>query len=179
MPVPVQTPPATPEFDQFAGDYDAALNQGLKFSGETKEYFAENRVQWLRKRLGDLSVGGHCLDYGCGTGTAAPYLVETLGLDRLTGVDLSEESLAVARKSCRSPKASFQPLNALDGLKNAIVLFPGEARRLMRNAGFEVLDTDFLFVFPAALSVLRGLEPALCKLPLGGQYQVLCRKPAG
>ncbi len=47
----------------------------------------------------------------------------------------------------------------------------------MRNAGFEILGTDSLFIFPAALAALRPLEPALCKLPLGGQYLVLCRKP--
>ena len=58
------TSPAPPEFDQFAGDYDAALNQGLKFSGETKEYFAENRVKWFKKRLGSaLKPGSRCLDY--------------------------------------------------------------------------------------------------------------------
>lgn len=239
MPAETSTSPAPPEFDEFAGDYDAALNQGLKFSGETKEYFAENRVKWFKGRLGaELRPGWRCLDYGCGTGTATPYLMETLGLGSLTGVDLSEESLAMARKDHGSPKVDFQPLGALDSLPNAfdvgycngvfhhippaqragcakaifnslkpgavfalwennawnpvvrfmmsrvpfdadaIVLFPAEARKLMRDAGFEILSTDSLFVFPAALGFLRGLEPSLCKLPIGGQYQVLCRKPA-
>ena len=238
MSPPPPTSPAAPEFDQFAGDYDAALNEGLKFSGEAKEFFAENRVKWFKGRLGDaLKPGCRCLDYGCGTGTATPYLMETLGLAQLTGVDLSEESLAMARKDHGSPQVNFQPLAALRDLPDefdlgycngvfhhippaeragcaaaifrsmkpgatfalwennawnpivrfmmsrvpfdadAIVLFPGEARRLMRDAGFEIVSTDSLFVFPAALAPLRVLEPALCKLPLGGQYQVLCRKP--
>jgi len=238
MSAPPTTSPAPPEFDQFAGDYDAALNQGLKFSGETKEYFAENRVKWFRQRLGSaLKPGSRCLDYGCGTGTATPYLMETLALKSLVGVDLSEESLAMAQKDHGSSQVTFQPLKALNDLPNefdvgycngvfhhippdqragcaaaifksmkpggvfalwennawnpivrfmmskvpfdadAIVLFPFEARKLMRAAGFEILGTDSLFVFPSALAALRGLEPALCKLPIGGQYQVLCRKP--
>jgi SAM-dependent methyltransferase len=62
--------------------------------------------------------------------------------------------------------------------RDAIVISPRQARRILRQAGFEVLRTDFLFFFPAILRGLRGLERRLVKLPLGGQYQVLCRKPA-
>jgi hypothetical protein len=41
------------------------------------------------------------------------------------------------------------------------------------------VSTDFVFIFPALLKTLRFLEPPLRKLPLGGQYHVLCRKPKG
>jgi SAM-dependent methyltransferase len=61
--------------------------------------------------------------------------------------------------------------------RDAQMLFPHQARSLLRAAGFEVVLTDYLFVFPAALGFLRALEPRLCKLPLGGQYLVLARKP--
>ena len=226
-----------PEFDAFAGNYDKALNQGLKFSGETKEYFAQGRTRWFRETLGtQFKPNARCLDYGCGTGTATPYLFESLQLQSLLGVDLSTESIAIAKQ--QHAAATFDTLEALTPIHNefdlaycngvfhhipvaerercvaaiyqsmkpggifafwennawnpivrfmmsrvpfdadAIVLFPHEARRLLRSAGFEVLRTDYLFVFPAALSMLRRIEPALCKLPLGGQYQVLCRKPA-
>ena len=118
-----ESSPAPPEFDEFAGDYDAALNQGLKFSGETKEYFAENRVKWFKSRLGTaLSPGFRCLDYGCGTGTATSYLMETLDLGALTGVDLSEESLSIAKSHYGSPQVDFQPLNALDSLHDTFDL---------------------------------------------------------
>jgi SAM-dependent methyltransferase len=62
--------------------------------------------------------------------------------------------------------------------RNAVKVPPPEARRLVLAAGFEVLRTDFLFYFPRALARLRVLEPALRKLPLGAQYQVLCRRPS-
>jgi SAM-dependent methyltransferase len=53
---------------------------------------------------------------------------------------------------------------------------PG-ARRLLAAGGFEILRSDSLFYFPRQLAFLRGLEPYLAPLPLGGQYLVLCRKP--
>jgi SAM-dependent methyltransferase len=61
--------------------------------------------------------------------------------------------------------------------RNAIPLSPPQARRMMASSGLEILGTDFLFVFPKPLSIFRGLEPWLSKIPAGAQYQVLCRKP--
>lgn len=61
---------------------------------------------------------------------------------------------------------------------DAILLWPHGARALLRAAGFEIVRTDYCFIFPAALAGCRFLEPWLCKLPLGGQYQILCRRPA-
>jgi SAM-dependent methyltransferase len=62
--------------------------------------------------------------------------------------------------------------------KDAIVLTPSESRRLLTGQGFQVLRTDFAFIFPRTLKALRPLEKWLHKLPLGAQYQVLARKPA-
>lgn len=61
--------------------------------------------------------------------------------------------------------------------RDAVTLAPRTARRLLRAAGFEVLRTDFLFVFPRLLHSLRPLEPFLARWPLGAQYQVLGYKP--
>lgn len=60
---------------------------------------------------------------------------------------------------------------------DAITLSPIAARRLLRASGFEVIRTDFLFIFPRTLGFLRALEPLAARLPLGAQYLVLCRKP--
>lgn len=61
--------------------------------------------------------------------------------------------------------------------RDAVMLWPTAARRLVADAGFNVLFTDFAFVFPGFLARLRRLEPLLCKVALGGQYLVLARKP--
>ena len=61
--------------------------------------------------------------------------------------------------------------------RDAITLNPLQAKRLLSAAGFELLLTDYLFFFPSFVKALRFLEPCLLHLPLGAQYQVLCRKP--
>lgn len=61
--------------------------------------------------------------------------------------------------------------------RDARTLSAPEAKRLIRSAGFDIVRTDFLFVFPRSLSWLRRLEPALSSLPIGAQYLVLGRKP--
>jgi len=60
--------------------------------------------------------------------------------------------------------------------EDAVTLSPPTARKLLQTSGFEIIRTDFLFIFPKALSWLRGIEPFVSRLPLGGQYQILCRK---
>jgi SAM-dependent methyltransferase len=62
--------------------------------------------------------------------------------------------------------------------RDAITLTPSEASRLLAAGGFEVLRTDYLFIFPRALRALRRIELRLARLPLGAQYEVLCRKRA-
>ena len=52
-------------FDEFAEDYDSALEQGLSVSGENKHYYAEGRVRWLAARLQRLGLVPHAvLDFG-------------------------------------------------------------------------------------------------------------------
>jgi SAM-dependent methyltransferase len=230
-------PRSPSEFDAYAERYEEALNRGISVSGESKEYFARGRVAWLAERLKQAGAGaGRVLDFGCGTGTATPFLLELFGATSVVGVDLSEASVAQAAKEHADPRARFQALRDFkpaadfdivycngvfhhiplaerasamacvrDALKpggyfgfwennpwnlgtqivmsripfdrDAIKVSPPEARRLVKAAGMEVVRTDFLFVFPAALKFLRGLERSLAAWPLGAQYQVLARKP--
>jgi SAM-dependent methyltransferase len=226
----------TSGFDDYAGNYDSALNEGLSLSGESKEYFAHERVRWLAARLSDLGVQpSHVLDYGCGTGGTSPELLEQLHARLVVGVDASRESLDVARKAHAAPLLQFETMSELEPTgqfelaycngvfhhvepeqrlaaagyvhrslseggyfsfwennpwnpgtrlvmrripfdRDAKLLSPPHARELLTRAGFEVLRTDFLFLFPRALSALRPLEARLARFPAGAQYMVLCRK---
>lgn len=225
------------EFDKYAADYDRALAEGLAVSGEDKNFFARGRIEWLAERL--RQRGEHpkrLLDFGCGIGSAAPFLTEMFAPDSITGVDVSEMSLAAARKINGSNRVSFYsfdeytPDASIDlafcngvfhhipvsdraaavsyvyralkpgGLfalwennpwnpgtrlvmsripfdQDAVTLSPPETRRMLAGAGFEILSTDFLFIFPRMLRWFRRFEPALAGLPFGAQYQVLGRKP--
>ena len=233
----LQGPSLNPEFSVYADKYDVALNQGLSVSGESKEYFARGRADWLNGILKRMQFMVHkVLDFGCGTGAATPFLLAGEESMDLLGVDISEPLLEVARRDFGSERARFArlddihssgdfdlaycngvfhhipPVQRLDSLayirgmlrpgglfafwennpwnpgaryvmsripfdKDAITLTPPEARRLLERAGFEVLKTHFLFVFPGPLRFLRFLEPFLARWPIGAQYQILCRKP--
>jgi SAM-dependent methyltransferase len=222
-----------PEFDQYAEDYDAALAKGLSISGESKDYFAEGRAQWLGECLKRLGRGaGAILDFGCGTGSATPFLLKLPGAKSVLGLEVSPQSLKVAERLHGAPQVSFdlsnsyKPKAELDlafcngvlhhiplsernravkyvfeslrpgGLfslwennpwnpgtryvmsripfdKDAITLSFLETQRLLRTAGFEILRTDFLFIFPRALKFLRPIERIVTSLPFGAQYQIL------
>ena len=225
-------------FDEYAKNYDAALDQGLSATGENKDYFAQRRVAWLAGCLEKIGFRpSRVMDYGCGTGSATNFFLELLRPDFFVGVDTSEKSLELARQSFGGLRSEFllntehradgqvdlafcngvfhhitpeerdQALGYISrclrpgGLfsfwennpwnpgtryvmsripfdRDAVTIAPTEARKLLRKNGFEILWTDFLFFFPNFLRSLRWMEPALVGMPLGGQYQVLCRKPA-
>jgi len=62
--------------------------------------------------------------------------------------------------------------------RDAIMISPLQAARLLREQGFQVIKIHYLFFFPRFLKLLRFLERYFSRVPLGAQYQVLCRKPA-
>ena len=62
--------------------------------------------------------------------------------------------------------------------KDAMPISSAEARKSLSKNGFRVLDASSHFYFPRWLKWLRGLEPALARLPLGAQYMLLARKPS-
>jgi SAM-dependent methyltransferase len=224
------------EFDRYAGNYDALLQQAISVSGEDKNYFARGRVAWFARRLREAGCTPRSiLDYGCGTGSATPFFKELLRVKTVLGVDVSPDSLEIARQTCGSEATRFElverchPSGTIDlafcngvfhhipveeragavefvyrslapgGLfafwennpwnpgtrfvmsrcpfdDDAVTLSPPGSRRLLRAGGFEILRTDYLFIFPKFLSPLRALEPPLARLPFGTQYMVLCRK---
>lgn len=224
------------EFDSYAGNYDAALDRGLVLSGESKEYFACERVRWLARCLGELSAQpSRVLDYGCGTGAAAPELLRQLNATLVMGVDTSSDMVAVARRTHLDPRLQFatvddsdrstsfdlaycngvfhhiEPDARLDALasirgslsaggyfafwennpwnpgtrilmsripfdRDAKLVSSRAAHALLARAGFRILRTDFLFLFPRALAALRPLETKLVRVPAGAQYQVLCQR---
>jgi len=90
-----------PEFDGISDKYSAQLEQGIKLSGESKEFFASERIKWLKKSL--LTINSNfnpeiIIDFGCGTGTSIPYLLETFSPIKIIGLDISKNSLEIAKQ---------------------------------------------------------------------------------
>lgn len=99
------------EFDEYASDYESALQQGLQVSGESSEYFAVGRIEWLAKRLAqagiDLAKPLQMMDFGCGTGNSVEHLLTRLNAEHVVGIDTSEQSLAQARTRYPADKTRF------------------------------------------------------------------------
>lgn len=223
-------------FDCFDASYEEALARGVSATGENAEFFLKERISWFGHALKARAfTAQRVLDFGCGTGNAAQFLLALPGTREVLGIDVSDRLLARARREHASPQVRFanvaghHPSSSFDaaycngvfhhippaerlasagvvhaslrsrGLfafwennpwnpgtryvmsriefdRDAITLSPLEAHRLLTAAGFEILSTTFRFFFPHALRMFRVAEPLLCRMPLGGQYQVLCLK---
>jgi trans-aconitate methyltransferase len=222
------------EFDRFVRSYDEDLAKSLAVTGESREFYAQKRIDWTAQRVAQL---GHpvrrILDYGCGDGANVPMLAARFNAEHVLGVDVSAESIVIARQTNPAPGLEFrctsqwttdgtidlaftngvfhhippaERLACLDAIRralrsgglfafwennpwnpgtqfvmsrcafdeHAIKISPREAKKLLSRAGFKILRMDSLFYFPRPLSFLRPAETWLRRLPLGGQYLVLC-----
>jgi SAM-dependent methyltransferase len=93
------------EFDKFAEEYLATHKTNLALTGEQPDYFARYKIVEVARRLRALGAAPRrILDFGCGIGNSVPHLRQAFPQAQITGVDVSENSLAVARG--RFPEAA-------------------------------------------------------------------------
>jgi SAM-dependent methyltransferase len=95
------------EFDAFADSYRECVDSTLGIAGENADYFAEGRVEWMRKVLADEPNINNVMDYGCGIGLGTPHLLTLPDVRSLVGVDVSERSLELGRAKFGSPQVRF------------------------------------------------------------------------
>ena len=227
---------STPEFNEYAADYEQLLAEGLAVSGEDKDYFAQGRIDWVKTCMDQLGVAPQfIMDFGCGTGSSVRLLHQRFAAKSVLGVDPSIRLIERAERQFGSANRFFKqseeysPCEEIDLVycngvfhhiqvanraqaaeyvwralkpggywafwennpwnpgtryvmsripfdRDAVTLSAPDASILLQSAGFHMVKTDYLFVFPKYLRVLRWMEPHLTKLPAGAQYLVLARK---
>lgn len=96
-----------PQFDSYAKEYDALHRRSITASGEEPAYFAEYKIKYIAQFLGNSVTQGELavMDFGCGIGNCIPHINRHLPNARVHGVDISSESLALAKE--RFPAAAF------------------------------------------------------------------------
>jgi SAM-dependent methyltransferase len=126
------------EFDKFAEEYRSAHADNIRISGEAPDYFARYKIEELRRRWDGMNrpEPAAVLDFGTGIGNSLPYLKAAFPGAALTGLDVSEKSLAVAEQR-----------------------FPGVAALVRYDGGAPPLpEGGFDLIFSAC--VFHHIEPA-------------------
>ena len=107
------TKDANTEFDAFAGDYNRALRESLRASGETPDYFAEYKAQYLVRRI-SAGPNSKVLDFGCGVGNLVSAFRRLMPGVRVDGYDPSPASLERISADARGPGRFTSNLADLD-----------------------------------------------------------------
>jgi ubiquinone/menaquinone biosynthesis C-methylase UbiE len=94
--------PAKAEFDRFASKYAQQHESSVALSGEEPEYFAEYKIADL-VRVCELNrlAPARILDFGAGIGNSLAPMQRAFPDARISGIDVSAESLEVCRKVAR------------------------------------------------------------------------------
>ena len=99
------------EFDRFARRYDEDLAKSLAVTGESREFYAQRRIDWTAQCIARSGQSvRRILDYGCGDGANVPMLAARFNAEHVLGVDVSAESIALARQT--NPVSGLQFLCA-------------------------------------------------------------------
>jgi len=88
-------------------EYAEMLAQGLRFTGESREYFKQGRLDLLRAMLPPPFSPAHILDFGCGTGETTLALARAYADARVTGVDTAEGAINFARHAHVESRVDF------------------------------------------------------------------------
>lgn len=84
------------DFDKFTDNYNQLLNDGTNFFSPSEEYFAQYKVNIVKKK--NTFEAKSILEYGCGIGRNISFLANAFPGSTIHGSDISEASLDVARK---------------------------------------------------------------------------------
>ncbi len=100
----------------LAQEYDALLQQGIRLSGEDKEFFIRGRLHDLYRRLPAGFHPERILDFGCGIGDTTQTLAELFPDADIIGFDTSDPALDYAHRTYESARISFCSLTGFTQL---------------------------------------------------------------
>ena len=85
------------DFDAYTDNYNQLLQQHTAFFSPNEGYFARYKVGIVSKAAAHVRVE-RLLEFGCGIGNNIPFLRQAFPHAAITGSDISEASLAIARQ---------------------------------------------------------------------------------
>ncbi len=109
------------DFDKYSAGYQRELDDCLKLTGRSSDYFAAYKVRYLKRFL-QADYQGKILDYGCGIGLLAAHLAKQFPLASIGGYDLSGLSIAKINKELKERGRFTDDISKIDFDYNLIVL---------------------------------------------------------
>ncbi len=107
-------------FECNATRYHKELMLGVELSGESPDFFASARATATAALLKPSSSSPvSILDFGCGVGTASPFLARKFPSSIIFGSDIAEQALAIARRNYPDPR--FRWVHDLAGIPPATI----------------------------------------------------------
>jgi SAM-dependent methyltransferase len=93
------------DFDRYAEMYSEKISRALSPWGQEQEFYTRCKVPLLREAFDAARTGQplRVLDIGCGVGLIHSYLAPSV--DELHGVDVSQQSISLARR--RNPSVHY------------------------------------------------------------------------
>lgn len=170
-----------PVFDKFAENYDEGHVKAVAMSGFKPSYFHEYKlkemVSYLQKEgLAEKKL--KLLDFGCGTGSSVKYIRKYLPNIAIWGVDVSAESIKVARKTNKNLKnvtfAAFDGKTIPFNEKFDIIFIANVFHHIRRDMHEKVIKniytklskSGYLFIFE-----LNPLNPATMLVAIKNDYR--------
>lgn len=169
-------------FDYYSNNYHQTLNETLSLTGETTDYFANQRVSWMKNKINnyfpELAIN-NILDFGCGTGDTLPILGQHFGAKMLIGVDSSAESIKVAKDSHQSNKISFFESSSFNEFLSCDLVYcngvfhhiPIEERDIALQYIHNTLTTNGIFAFWENNPINPGTRYLMRKCPFDNDAQ--------
>jgi len=98
--------------------YDENFETWFKNNGEDRAKIKEPFFSEYFKKFIKLSNKGNIIEFGCGAGIDAKFLIKEFGIENYLGTDVSEGFLKISRLN--NPKGNFRNISFydLDKLKN-------------------------------------------------------------
>jgi len=140
------------KFDRYAEDYQKLLGEQLGFFDPDKGYFAEYKIDIIKKHI--TGTPKKILEYGCGIGRNLPYLTRHFEHSTIYACDISSKSLDIAKAG--NPKVKFFLLgqDLIQGKFDLIIvalvfhhIYPSFRSTVMSDIFYLLQEQGNIFIF--------------------------------
>ena len=101
------------EFDKLANNYEEWHQESINASGLSINYFYEYKIKEIHRILSKrkIKLPSSILDFGCGIGNVDPYIRKYFPESQIYGVDISKESIEIAKEKQKALNIHYEPLD--------------------------------------------------------------------